>query len=190
MQQDLHQHMHQTGLIHPSFHGDVETLKPAAILIPLVKRNEQVRILLTRRSIHLAHHPGQVSFPGGRIEPTDINPQCAALRETFEEIGHAQNQIELIGEFWPYHSRTGFHITPFVGWLNPPYDFKPQPQEVESIFEVPADLLLNSENFTLQSWEKDGKQHQFYSLYYETHHIWGVTADILFQLSHALKLIK
>src|SRR5204863_984877 len=124
-----------------------QALRPAAVLIPIVDRRQEnpagLSVLFTRRASHLRDHSGQVSFPGGRVAAADASPEATALREAFEEIGLAPARVELLGRLPEYHTRTGFRITPVVGLLLPPFELRADANEVEEIFEVPLDFLLD-----------------------------------------------
>ena len=159
-----------------------ETLTLAAVLAPLVERAEGLTVLLTRRADHLAHHPGQISFPGGRLEPDDGSPEEAALRETEEEIGLHRSHIEIIGRLDPYVTRTGFHITPVVGLVRPPFELIPDPFEVAEVFEVPLAFLLDPANHQRHSRVHKGRERQFYAMPYGERYIWGATAGMLVNL--------
>ncbi len=121
-------------------------LKPAAVLMPLIDRPNEMTVLFTQRTSHLAHHAGQVSFPGGQIEAGDGGPAATALRETEEEIGLERRFVRLIGHLDTYVTRTGFIITPVIGVVSPPFRFVPDPFEVAEVFEVPLSFLLDPRN--------------------------------------------
>ena len=109
-------------------------LTPAAVLVPLVLRGHELTVLLTQRTKHLSHHPGQVSFPGGRCEPDDADAVATALRETEEEIGLHHKHIEVIGQLDHYQTGTDFLVTPVVSFVTPPFELRPDPNEVDEIF--------------------------------------------------------
>lgn len=160
---------------------------PAAVLVPLVERPEGLTVLLTQRTDHLAHHPGQISFPGGRLEDADNNdPAVAALRETEEEIGLSRDRVTLVGRLDPYLTGTGFAITPLVGVVTPPFELIPDPFEVAEAFEVPLHFLLDSENHKLHRVVVEGRHRPFWSMTWEQRVIWGATAGILVNLSEVL----
>lgn len=160
---------------------------PAAVLVPLVERSEGLSVLLTQRTDHLAHHPGQISFPGGRLEPEDGgDATIAALRETEEEIGLSRERVSLVGRLDLYITGTGFGITPVVGMVAPPFDLSPDPFEVAEVFEVPLDFLLDPENHKLHRVVVEGRHRPFWSMTWEQRVIWGATAGILVNLSEVL----
>ncbi len=118
-----------------------DTLRPAAVLVPLVDHPEGMGVILTQRTDHLNKHAGQISFPGGRIEETDVNAVDTALRETEEEIGLPREQIEIVGRLDDYVTGTGFVVAPIVGLIDPPYPLEPDPFEVADVFEVPLEWI-------------------------------------------------
>ncbi|HLO78570.1 MAG TPA: CoA pyrophosphatase [Magnetospirillum sp.] len=160
---------------------------PAAVLVPLVERPEGLSVLLTQRTDHLAHHPGQISFPGGRLEEADGgDPQIAALRETEEEIGLARHHVTLLGRLDQYITGTGFGVTPVVGVVAPPFDLSPDPFEVAEVFEVPLQFLMDPQNHKLHRVVVEGRHRPFWSMTWEQRVIWGATAGILVNLSEVL----
>ena len=166
--------------------GLPDKLTPAAVLIPLVARDDGVTMLLTQRTNHLAHHPGQVSFPGGHVDPGDGSPEETALRETEEEVGIDRRHIEIIGRLADYRTRTGFAIAPVVGVVTPPFDVSPDPHEVAEVFEVPLTFLMDSDNHERHSREYKGATRQFYAMPYNGFYIWGATAGMLVDLHNVL----
>ncbi len=162
------------------------TLTPAAVLIPLVLREDGLQVLLTRRTDHLLNHPGQISFPGGRAEPGEVFPLATALRETEEETGIKPESIEPLGTLPEYCTGTGFRISPVVGVLSPPFTLAPDPFEVAEIFEVPLAFLINPANIERPTMEWKGKQRRFYAIPYGDYYIWGATAGMLVVLGRLL----
>lgn len=160
--------------------------RPAAVLIPIVQRDEGATILFTRRTAHLQHHPGQVSFPGGRVESDDGSPREAALRETEEEIGLARELIDILGCLPAYGTGTGFCITPLVGLVRPPFDLSLDAFEVAEAFEVPMAFLLERERWERHRFEYLGQRRECHAISYEGRFIWGATADILMGLRELL----
>ena len=159
---------------------------PAAVLIPIVHRHGSLSILLTKRTTHLKHHAGQVSFPGGRVSEEDNGRQFTALRETEEEIGLRLDESSLIGKLPEYDIRTGFRVTPIVGWIESPFDCTIDPDEVESIFEVPMELVLGLENYEMSSNFSGLELRYYHRLPYQGYEIWGATAGMLRNLATAL----
>lgn len=157
-------------------------LRPAAVLVPLVPRQEELAVLLTRRTDHLHHHPGQISFPGGRVEETDVSAVMTALRETEEEIGLDPERVELLGELPDYCTGTGFRVTPVVGLVHPPFDLKLDDFEVAEVFEVPLTHFLDPQNHQRHRMEYQGRMREYWAMPYGEYFIWGATAGILLSL--------
>jgi len=153
-------------------------LRPAAVLLPVIHRPEPT-VLFTRRTPHLARHAGQVSFPGGRVEETDLSLVETALRETTEETGITAAFVSVAGFLEPYETGTGFAILPVVGLLAEGFALLPNPAEVAEIFEVPLDFLLEPANRQRHAAEWQGRKREFYAFTYDGHYIWGATAAIL-----------
>lgn len=157
-------------------------LRPAAVLVPIVLRESEPTLLLTRRTDHLHHHPGQVSFPGGRVEEQDTSPIETALRETEEEISLARRHVELLGCLPQYRTGTGFDVTPVVGLVTPPFELAPDAFEVAEVFEVPLSFLLDEANHQLHRVEVRGKLREYYAMPYGDYFIWGATAGMIVSL--------
>ncbi|GAA0775355.1 CoA pyrophosphatase [Roseibium denhamense] len=153
--------------------------KDAAVLIGIVNRETDQRVVLTERTRHLSSHAGQVAFPGGKIDAEDTGPEAAALREAEEEIGLPPSQVSVLGRLAPYLTGSGYKVVPVVGLINAEAVLTPNPEEVEKVFEVPLDFLLDPSNHTKSSREWKGHQRFFYEMPYEGHYIWGVTAGII-----------
>lgn len=165
-------------------------LRPASVLIPLVDRGGHISVLFTQRTDHLNHHPGQISFPGGRAEPYDLDAVATALRETEEEIGLPPEKVEIIGCLDDYLTRTGFAITPVVGLIQPPFTVDPDPNEVADVFEVPLNFLMDKRNHRLDQRPFEGHQRKFYAMRYEQRYIWGATAGMLVSFHEFLGLTE
>jgi len=157
----------------------------AAVLIPVVLHDE-LSVLFTQRTAHLKSHAGQVSFPGGRAEPGDASAEYTALREAEEEIGLRRERVEVLGRLPDYRTRTGFRVTPVIGTVVPPLELAPDPREVESVFEVPLDFLLDERNRERRTREFQGLQVGYYVYEYQGHVIWGATAGMLVNLHKML----
>ena len=161
---------------------DAAALRQAAVLIAITDR-EEPGVILTTRPQWLNRHAGQVAFPGGRIDPDDVSIEAAALREAEEEIALPRTAVQVAGRSVSFHSGSGFAITPVVAVIPPDLPLRPDPNEVEAIFEAPLSLLLNPSNFTAQSAEWMGQVREYHELHWEGFHIWGITAAILLNLS-------
>jgi len=167
-------------------HAPPPPLVPAAVLVPVVVRPAGLTVLLTRRTDHLHHHPGQISFPGGRVEATDASPVMTALRETEEEIGLDPDRIELLGELTEYRTGTGFLVTPVVGLVHPPFELALDAFEVAEAFEVPLVFLLDPANHERHTIEHEGHRREYYAMPYQGYFIWGATAGILVSMGRFL----
>jgi 8-oxo-dGTP pyrophosphatase MutT (NUDIX family) len=162
-----------------------QATRPAAVLVPVVARDEPT-VLLTLRSSALSNHAGQIAFPGGRLDPTDPDPLATALREAHEEIGLDAGYADPLGYLDPYLSGTGFRIVPVVALISPAFEMTINPAEVDEAFEVPLDFLMKPENHARHSREWRGVQRSFYAMPYGERYIWGVTAGILRRLYERL----
>ncbi|TMJ51166.1 MAG: CoA pyrophosphatase [Alphaproteobacteria bacterium] len=155
-----------------------QPVRPAAVLIPVVD-HPQPTVLLTQRSVHLAEHAGQISFPGGKIDATDASPLDAALREAFEEIGLGREFIEPIGYLDLYGTGFGFRILPTLARVRPGFKLVVNHSEVDDAFEVPLAFLMNPENHQVHSKEFRGMERSYYAMPFAERYIWGATAGIL-----------
>ena len=156
---------------------------PAAVLIPLVERDE-LTVLLTQRANQLRHHAGQVSFPGGRMESGDGSPKATALREAREEIGLDAGYVSVIGYLPDHLVITGFRVTPVVAFVRQGFALKPDPREVEEIFEVPVNFIFDPANHHPQQRRSPftGEEVDFIDIPYGERNIWGATAGMLMTL--------
>lgn len=165
---------------------------PAAVLVPLIEHSTGYTVLLTQRTADLKSHAGQISFPGGRMEPDDADANAGALRETEEEIGLARHHVELLGHLDPYITVSGYEVTPVVGVVTPPFDLKPDPIEVADIFEVPLPFFLDPANHQRHSRVVgrenggEGITRAYYAMPYGDRYIWGATAGMLVNLYEVL----
>ena len=164
-----------------------EHLARAAVLVPLVDRPQGLQVMLTLRASHLKNHAGQVSFPGGRMESHDAGPWEAALREAREEIGLEPRYIERAG-FLPDHMViTGFRVTPVVGFIEAGFTLHLDTTEVEEVFEVPLEFILDPGNHLPRERQFAGLTVTTYDILYQGRQIWGATANMLISLSRLLQ---
>ena len=169
-------------------HG-LDSAVDAAVLIPVVDHSEPT-VILTLRTDALPSHPGQVAFPGGKVDPGDDGPIGAALREAEEEIALPRRHVELVGTTDLYLTGTGFHITPVIGVIPPGLDLHPEEGEVAAIFEVPFERLFDPTSFAEQQMEWQGRMRRYFEMHWEGQRIWGVTAAIIMNLARRLKAVK
>ncbi|QDQ87565.1 CoA pyrophosphatase [Alcaligenaceae bacterium SJ-26] len=159
----------------------------AAVLIPLVMRGDGLHVMLTRRAGHLRDHPGQISFPGGRMEPFDVDTTATALRETEEETGLGSEFIEVLSTLPAYQTISGYVVTPVVALVRPGFEVRIDPDEVESVFEVPLAFLMDPANHRLHRFTPpDGQARRYYSMPWGEYFIWGATAAMLRNLYRRL----
>jgi 8-oxo-dGTP pyrophosphatase MutT (NUDIX family) len=155
-----------------------QPIRPAAVLIAVVDRPEPT-VLLTQRSAHLNDHAGQISFPGGKIDPIDASPLDAALREADEEVGLGREFIDPVGYLDLYGTAFGFRILPTVARVRPGFTLRVSAAEVDDVFEVPLAFLMNPANHQIHAKEFRGIERSYYAMPYEERYIWGATAGIL-----------
>lgn len=172
--------------------GDTELgpteLMPASVLVPLVQRPDGLHVLLTQRTDHLRDHAGQISFPGGRVEPDDADDADAALREAEEEIGLPRSAVDVIGRLPPYTTVTRYRVTPVVALVRPPFDLRLDAFEVAEAFEVPLAYLMTPAHHQRHEFTLQGQRRQFLSMPWQGsdrdgsprhYFIWGATAAML-----------
>ena len=160
-------------------------ITPAAVLVPVVDRPEPT-VILTLRPETMRKHPGQISFPGGRIDPGDDGPVAAALREAEEEIGLSPEAVEVIGIADRYRTVTGFEVTPVVGIVPPDLALAPHPGEVAALFETPLHYLLDPAHQRIRTALWRGRERTYYEIEWEDRRIWGATAAMIVNLSRRL----
>ena len=158
----------------------------ASVLIPILTFKKDLEILLTKRSNSLKNHPGQIAFPGGKKDQIDSSPIETALRETQEEVGLNPKNVEIIASLPSHKTATGFVIKPYLGLINQPFSETLRQGEVDEIFTVPYDYILNEKNFSIKTRKWNGLQRSYYVVPYGPYYIWGATARILLNLSRAL----
>jgi 8-oxo-dGTP pyrophosphatase MutT (NUDIX family) len=156
----------------------MEPARPAAVLIPLIVRDE-LKVLLTQRSAALKSHAGQISFPGGRVDADDESPLAAALREAEEEIGLDRRYVEPLGFIDSYRTGTGYRVAPLVAFVRPEFTLQLNPGEVADAFEVPLRFLMDPANHRQESREWRGRVRSYYAMPYGERYIWGATAGML-----------
>lgn len=163
----------------------VRPIKPAAVLIPVIDREEPM-VLLTQRTAHLPQHAGQIAFPGGKIDAIDASPLAAALREADEEVGLAPSAVEPIGYLDVYMTTLGYRIVPVVARVHPPFTLTLNPGEVEDTFEVPLSFMMEIANHQTHSREWQGMMRTYYAIPFGERYIWGVTAGIFRNLQQKI----
>jgi 8-oxo-dGTP pyrophosphatase MutT (NUDIX family) len=177
---------HHTSTMHDDSAEAGGRLVPAAVLVPITL-GPSPAVILTKRTSHLASHAGQVSFPGGRIDPADPDAEAAALREAWEEIGLDPAVVDLQGRLPPNVTGTGYRITPIVGLLPPHPVLIAAPAEVEAIFSLPLDVLLDPGAPQRRTRDQPGGRREFWVWPHPEHYIWGATAAILVHLAQVLR---
>jgi 8-oxo-dGTP pyrophosphatase MutT (NUDIX family) len=166
----------------------VEASSAAAVLIALYERDGDHHVILTKRSMKVLHHKGEISFPGGAFDPDDPDLQTTALREAFEEIGLHPADVEVIGEIDEFVTSTNFRVSPFVGVVKrTPYAWMPSEDEVAVIIEFPLRLLLSGETFARETITRDGQLYDHVTYTYGEHVVWGATARMLTQFLEVLR---
>ena len=172
-----------------SLNGVIPTptsFRPAAVLVPLVRREPGITVLLTQRTEDMPSHAGQIAFPGGRTQQEDADAKATALRETEEEVGLSRTFVQVIGAVDPYRTGTGYEITPVVGIVTPGFTIHADPREVADVFEVPLSHFLDAQNHRIDSRIFQGRERRFYAMPYGDRYIWGATAGMLKNLHFVL----
>ena len=162
-------------------------ITPAAVLVAVVERAEP-GVILTLRPDTMRKHPGQISFPGGRIDPGDASAVAAALREAEEEIGLPRSEVEIVGIADPYVTVTGFEVTPVVGIIPPDLALTPHPGEVAALFEAPLAYLLDPAHQKERTALWRGRERHYYEIEWQGRRIWGATAAMIVNLSRRLAM--
>jgi len=164
-----------------------QKVKHAAVLVPIIERDEGPHVLFTQRTTYLKDHAGQISFPGGGVEAHDRHRQDTALRETEEEIGIPRSSIAVLGQLPEYEMPSGFRITPVIGWIQPPYATQLDPLEVEDVFEVPLEHFLRPERYQRRCYVIDGVERKYLAIPHQGRYIWGATAGMLYLFYQLLR---
>tara|TARA_R110002110_G_scaffold13596_39_gene64905 strand:- start:689 stop:1288 length:600 start_codon:yes stop_codon:yes gene_type:complete len=154
-------------------------LRPAGVLAPIQEVNGRLELLLTKRSSALKHHPGQISFPGGKQDSGDVDSVAAALREAHEEIGLPPQQVEILGVLPIHNTVTSFAVTPVIGLIKGKFDLLAEPGEVEEVFSVPLAHVLDPQNYLIQSRRWRGTLRHYFVVPFGPYYIWGATARML-----------
>lgn len=163
-----------------------DSLRDAAVLVPVIKREDGLHVLMTRRTEHLPNHAGQVAFPGGKVDESDTGIIDTALREMEEEVGVDRGEIDVIGCCDPYETGTGFLVTPVVAMMSADYVARPDPGEVAEAFEVPLAHLMNRYHHEYREFYFDGKSRYFFVMPWKKHFIWGATGGMIASLHRHL----
>jgi len=166
--------------LNPDFKKPTDgVLRPAGVLAPVIIRDGVAELILTKRSSALKHHPGQISFPGGKQDENDDDVVAAALREAHEEIGLPPNLVDVLGTLPTHETVTGFQVTPVIGLVREEFVITAEPGEVEEVFFVPLSHVLKEANFSVQSRRWRGQMRSYYAVPYGPYYIWGATARML-----------
>jgi 8-oxo-dGTP pyrophosphatase MutT (NUDIX family) len=155
------------------------SLRQAAVLVALLEAGAVPTIVLTRRSAALKHHPGQIAFPGGKIDPGDNGPEGAALREAHEEIGLRPDNVDVLGCLPPHETVTGFAVTPILARIRKPFRWHPEAGEVDEVFAVPLGHVADPANYLVEGRVWRGSVRRYYVVPWGPYYIWGATARIL-----------
>ncbi|WP_413717877.1 CoA pyrophosphatase [Silicimonas sp. MF1-12-2] len=154
-------------------------LRAAGVLVPVIDRGRDAHVLLTKRSSALKHHPGQIAFPGGKVDPDDRDVVATALREAREEIGLIEGQAEVLGALPSHETVTGFTVTPVLALIDPGFRAMPEAGEVEEVFEVPLDHVMDIAQYRIQSRRWRGQVRSYFAVPWGPYYIWGATARML-----------
>lgn len=163
--------------------GSDKPLRPAAVLVPIWLRPDGAALILTKRSSRLKHHPGQIAFPGGKVDATDTGPEAAALRESQEEIGLDPSRVSVLGALPVHETVTGFAVTPFVCLIRGTFVPAPEAGEVEEVFTVPLAHVLSPTSYGVERRRWMGAWRRYYTVPYGPYYVWGATARILLGLA-------
>jgi len=155
------------------------SLRQAGVLVPVDTTGPEPRLILTKRSSALKHHPGQIAFPGGKTDETDADVTETALREAHEEIGLPPDRVRVMGHLSEHETVTGFRVTPVLAEVHAPFVSRPEPGEVEEMFTVPMAHVLDPANYVIESRRWRGSRRYYFTVPYGPYYIWGATARML-----------
>lgn len=165
--------------LNPQFRPPERTLRGAGVLVPFVETARGVDLILTQRSSALKHHPGQIAFPGGKVDPGDADEIGAALREAHEEIGLSPDNVEVLGTLPPHETITSFRVTPVVARVKAEFTFRAEPGEVAEVFTVPFAHISDPSRYITEGRHFRGQYRQFFTVPWGPYYIWGATARML-----------
>lgn len=169
--------------LNPVLLPEGRVLRPAAVLVAIWLRPQGARLILTKRASHLKHHPGQIAFPGGKVDATDSGPEAAALREAWEEIGLPPEKVQILGRLPTHETVTNYMMTPILGLVRDGFEPRPELGEVEEVFSVPLSHVLDRGRFVIEGRVWKGQPRRYYAVPYGPYYIWGATARILRSLA-------
>ncbi len=160
-------------------------LRAAAVLVAVEPRPEGARLLLTKRSSRLKHHPGQIAFPGGKLDPTDADAEAAALREAWEEVALPPQHVRILGRLPRHETVTGYDVVPILAEITAPFQPRAEAGEVDEVFFVPLSHVLEAARFSVERRRWRGQWRHYYTVPFGPYYIWGATARILRNLADA-----
>ena len=164
-------------------------LRPAAVLLAVDLSGKEARVILTKRSAQLRHHPGQIALPGGALDPGEDAPACA-LREAYEEIGLPLGHAEVLGAYGPHETVTAFSVTAVLALMHGPFTARPEAREVAEVFAVPLAHLADPANYRIDGRRWQGRHRRYWVVPYGPYYIWGATARLLHDLAERLEAAR